>query len=156
MVARYVPRQTQTVELARRAFAAGARTSTVEFLTGLDRCALFRYLTFEPGEAPKPGKRPDSPERFVKNASLATMVDASLAYALYREDRAHWPQPPEALVISYEHYARRRAPMGLSFDRVFLLAGVSFLLVLPLLWFLKTPEEPESRAPGERVEVHME
>jgi len=119
MVARYVPRQAQAVELARRAFAAGARTSTVRFLTGLDRCALFRYLMFEPGEAPKPGKRPDSPERFLKNATLATMVDASLAYVLYREDRERWPQPAEALLVSYEHYARRRKPMGLNFDRVF-------------------------------------
>jgi len=119
MVSRYVPRQTQAVELARRAFAAGARTSTVEFLTGLDRWALRRYLTFEPGGAPKPGKRPDSPERFVKNAGLATIVDASLAYVLYRDHLEHWPQRAEALVTSYEHYARRRAPCGLSFDRVF-------------------------------------
>jgi DHA2 family multidrug resistance protein len=43
----------------------------------------------------------------------------------------------------------------LAFDRVFLLAGISFLLVLPLLWFLKVPEEKKN-APGEKVDVHLE
>jgi DHA2 family multidrug resistance protein len=44
----------------------------------------------------------------------------------------------------------------LSFDRVFLLAGISFLLVLPLLWFLKTPDEGADR-PGRPAEgVHVE
>lgn len=119
MPSRYAPRQSQVVELARRAFAAGARTSTVQFLTGLDRWAQRRHVTFDPGGAPKPGKRPDSPERFVKNASLSTMVDASLAYVLYRDHLERWPQAAEALVTSYEHYARRRTPCGLSFDRVF-------------------------------------
>lgn len=119
MVSRYVPRQAQALELARRAFTAGARTSTVGFLTGLDRWILRRYLTFEADGAPKPGKRPDSPERFLKNASLSAMVDASLAYVFYREHRDRWPQAAEALVTAYEHYASRRKPRELSFDRVF-------------------------------------
>jgi DHA2 family multidrug resistance protein len=42
----------------------------------------------------------------------------------------------------------------LSFDRVFLMAGVAFLLVLPLLWFLKTPEDPRSRP--HQADVHLE
>jgi DHA2 family multidrug resistance protein len=44
----------------------------------------------------------------------------------------------------------------LAFDRVFLLAGVAFLLVLPLLYFLKVPEEAEDGPPREKIEVHME
>jgi hypothetical protein len=119
MVSRYAPREPGALALARRAFAAGARTGTVESLTGLDRWTLRRCFTSAPDGAPKPGKRPDSPDRFVKNASLSTMVDASLAYALYRDHREWWPQPAEALIMSYEHYVRRRAPCGLSFDRVF-------------------------------------
>jgi DHA2 family multidrug resistance protein len=47
----------------------------------------------------------------------------------------------------------------LAFDRVFLLAGITFLLVLPLLFFLKTPEAP-GRDPKagarEKVEVHVD
>ena len=43
------------------------------FLTGLDRASLRRYFVFDAGEGPRPGKRPDSPERFVKNATLFTI-----------------------------------------------------------------------------------
>ena len=42
----------------------------------------------------------------------------------------------------------------LAFERVFMLAGITFLLVLPLLFFLKTPT---TRAgPPLKVDVHME
>ena len=41
----------------------------------------------------------------------------------------------------------------LSFDRVFLVAGLAFVFVLPLLAFLKTPDDGSKK---ERVEVHME
>jgi DHA2 family multidrug resistance protein len=41
----------------------------------------------------------------------------------------------------------------LSFDRVFIMAGLAFLAVLPLLFFLKTPE---AKGPAPKVEVHME
>jgi DHA2 family multidrug resistance protein len=41
--------------------------------------------------------------------------------------------------------------MVLSFEKLFLLAGILFLLVLPLLLFLKTPEQS-----GPVAEVHVE
>jgi DHA2 family multidrug resistance protein len=46
----------------------------------------------------------------------------------------------------------------LAFERVFLLAGVTFLLVLPLLFFLKTPEETQASAgaKGPKEAVHIE
>ncbi len=43
----------------------------------------------------------------------------------------------------------------LAFERVFLLAGIAFLLVLPLLFFLKTPDDLPA-APHEKVDVHIE
>jgi DHA2 family multidrug resistance protein len=43
----------------------------------------------------------------------------------------------------------------LSFNRVFLLAGISFLFVLPLLYFLKVPDEKKT-ARKEKIEVHLE
>jgi DHA2 family multidrug resistance protein len=43
----------------------------------------------------------------------------------------------------------------LAFERVFLLAGLCFLLVLPLLIFLKTPEQG-AKAKLTKVEVHLE
>jgi DHA2 family multidrug resistance protein len=39
----------------------------------------------------------------------------------------------------------------IAFDRVFLLAGMLFLLIVPLLWFLKT-----NRQPGQKSEIHVE
>jgi DHA2 family multidrug resistance protein len=47
----------------------------------------------------------------------------------------------------------------LAFERVFLLAGISFLLVLPLLIFLKTPEETVASVSPTRAKnepVHIE
>jgi DHA2 family multidrug resistance protein len=47
----------------------------------------------------------------------------------------------------------------LAFERVFLLAGISFLLVLPLLVFLKMPDETVasvSSAPAKSEPVHLE
>jgi hypothetical protein len=41
----------------------------------------------------------------------------------------------------------------LAYNRVFLIAGASFMLVLPLLYFLKVPKVPGD-AP--KPEVHME
>ena len=102
-------RHVQALSIARRALAAGARPSTVGFLTGLDRHALRRYFVFDADDAPRPGKRPDSPERFVKNATLFTMIDASMVYAIYRDHRDRWPHPAEALLAAYAHYANRRA-----------------------------------------------
>ena len=119
MDSRHAARHAQALDVARRALMAGARASTVGYLSGLDRWALRRYFVFDADDAPRPGKRPDSPERFVKNATLFTMIDASLAYAIYRDHRERWPHPAEALLAAYAHYVRRRVPNELSFDRVF-------------------------------------
>jgi hypothetical protein len=119
MDARAATRHVQALAIAQRALAAGARPSTVGFLTGLDRHALRRYFVFDAADAPRPGKRPDSPERFVKNATLFTMIDASMVYAIYCDHRDRWPHPAEALLAAYGYYVNRRATRELSFDRVF-------------------------------------
>lgn len=119
MDSRFAARHVQALDIARRALAVGARTSTVGYLTGLDRWALRRYFVFDAGDGPKPGKRPDSPERFVKNATLPTMIDASMLFAIYRDHRDRFPHPAEALLAAHAHYVRRRVPHQLSFDRAF-------------------------------------
>jgi len=116
---RLATRHVQALDIARRALLVGARTSTVAFLTGLDRWALRRYFIFDAGDGPKPGKRPDSPERFVKNATLFTMIDASVVYAIYQDHRDRFHHPAEALLAAYDLYLRRRVSHELSFDRVF-------------------------------------
>jgi DHA2 family multidrug resistance protein len=55
---------------------------------------------------------------------------------------------------SIDSAVERQAAL-LSFDHVFLIAGVAFLLVLPLLAFLKTPEQTAADK-GEKIEVHLE
>ena len=39
----------------------------------------------------------------------------------------------------------------LSFEKMFLLAGIVFMLILPLLLFLKT-----GKAPAQKIDVHVE
>jgi MFS transporter, DHA2 family, multidrug resistance protein len=46
-----------------------------------------------------------------------------------------------------------RQAMVLSFERVFVLAGIAFACVLPLVWLLKAP--PGSRGPSAEVHVEM-
>jgi DHA2 family multidrug resistance protein len=46
-----------------------------------------------------------------------------------------------------------RQAMVLTFDKLFILAGILFLFVLPILFFLKTPEQPTKVA---AAEVHVE
>jgi DHA2 family multidrug resistance protein len=43
----------------------------------------------------------------------------------------------------------------LAFDRVFLMAGLAFVAVLPLLFFLKTPADKAAQ-PGPKPEIHLE
>ncbi len=47
----------------------------------------------------------------------------------------------------------------LSFEKLFLLAGILFLVILPLLFFLKTPEKTAAKPAGkpeEKIDVHVE
>ena len=44
----------------------------------------------------------------------------------------------------------RRQAMLISFEKLFYLSGILFLLVLPLVFFLKAPKA------GEKIDVHVE
>jgi hypothetical protein len=44
----------------------------------------------------------------------------------------------------------RQQAMVLSFEKMFMLSGIAFLLVLPLVFLLKAPRSTE------RIEVHVE
>jgi DHA2 family multidrug resistance protein len=46
-----------------------------------------------------------------------------------------------------------RQAMMMTFEKMFLMAGIAFLLVLPLLWFLKAPKQS---AGAPKPEVHVE
>jgi DHA2 family multidrug resistance protein len=49
----------------------------------------------------------------------------------------------------------QRQAMLLAFDKVFLVAGISFLFVLPLLYFLKMPDT-DPNEPKPKVDLHLE
>jgi DHA2 family multidrug resistance protein len=51
-------------------------------------------------------------------------------------------------------FAVSRQATVLSFEKMFLLAGILFLLVMPMLLFLRAPDE--SAHGGEKIEVHVE
>jgi DHA2 family multidrug resistance protein len=51
-------------------------------------------------------------------------------------------------------YGVERQASVLAFEKMFLLAGLLFLLVLPLLLFLKAPEDEPKK--GEKIDVHVE
>jgi DHA2 family multidrug resistance protein len=59
----------------------------------------------------------------------------------------------ETALRALDGVVQRQATL-LSFDRVFLVAGLAFLGVLPLLAYLKTPKD-KSAGPT-KVEVHLE
>jgi DHA2 family multidrug resistance protein len=70
-------------------------------------------------------------------------------------------QSHEMALRALDGVVERQATL-LAFNKVFLLAGIAFLFVLPLLYFLKVPDEkkggPEEKkdGPEEKIEVHME
>jgi DHA2 family multidrug resistance protein len=52
-------------------------------------------------------------------------------------------------------FAVDRQASVLSFEKMFLLSGLLFLLVLPLLLFLRAPKDEPSKG-GEKIDVHVE
>ena len=114
----YAERHVRSIELARKCLLAGARLSTVQYLTGLDRNKLKMYF-FDKADPPKAGKRPDSIEAFLKNATLLTMVDASVFYSTYRRYLENWPWPAEALLCAYLQCREDVLRSELTLDRAF-------------------------------------
>jgi len=114
----YAERHVRAMELARRCFLAGARISTVEYLTGLDRSVLRKYF-FDRKHPPKPGKRPDSVEAFLKNATLLTMVEASVFYCAYRRHLELWPCRAESVLCGYLQHKEDVIGSALTLDRAF-------------------------------------
>ena len=58
-----------------------------------------------------------------------------------------------AIMLIAEYRGIRRGDqqaMVLAFEKLFMITGIAFLCVLPLVLFLRTPER------AEKIEVHME
>ena len=48
----------------------------------------------------------------------------------------------------------QRQATVLAFEKMFLLSGIVFLAILPLVFFLRTPDDQSKRA--EKIDVHVE
>ena len=91
-------------------------------------------------------------------ASLTSVLTATLTRHLSAEEQYLFPAVASALPDG-AHQAALAALNGevdrqattIAFDRIFLLAGILFLIVIPLLFFLKTDREP-----GKKAELHVE
>jgi DHA2 family multidrug resistance protein len=91
-------------------------------------------------EAMLPSLSPDRPEVAARLQGMQRMLQG-------RGYDAHAAQATAAQLLDFQV---RRQAMVLSFERLFYLAGILFLLVLPLVFFLRMPEH------AEKVDVHME
>jgi MFS transporter, DHA2 family, multidrug resistance protein len=69
-------------------------------------------------------------------------------------ERAGMPPPSakSAAIVALNGTVARQA-LVVSFDRIFLLAGIVFLFVLPLLVFLKAPKQGEEKTEAAHVEL---
>jgi DHA2 family multidrug resistance protein len=66
-----------------------------------------------------------------------------------------WQRAHDIALRSLDGLIDRQATL-LAFERVFLLAGIAFLAVLPLLYFLKVPDADPDAPKKEKVDVHIE
>lgn len=102
-------------------------------------------------------------DRFAKQARVGIMshvvaTNPTVMERLHTMERAlvahgmNVVAAPQAALQALMGSVMRQA-MVLSFDKLFLLAGLLFLLILPLLYFLKTPQKLDKAV---AAEVHLE
>ena len=62
----------------------------------------------------------------------------------------------QLVVSGFSEGLKRTPKASRCIPKTVYLAGVAFLFVLPLLYFLKVPDDAKDGPPGEKIEVHME
>lgn len=133
-----VARHIRALGVAKECAALGARSRTIEHVTGLGGADVRRLLFDDRASAP-PGRAPASPEWF-HGATLLDRAEASIFLSIYRRVRDLGFGPADALVAAYKHYLHVCSTRPrVSFDRAFDLAShvdgiwlavaVSFVLV---------------------------
>lgn len=121
MTATYAERHIRALKLAKECAALGARSRTIEFVTGLAHGEVTR-LFFSDRKPPTQGRAPDSPDWY-HSANLINRAEASIFVSVYRRIRGLGFGPDDALVGGYKHYlACCPGNPRISFDRAFDLA----------------------------------
>jgi DHA2 family multidrug resistance protein len=91
-------------------------------------------------------------ESMLPSLSLDRPEVAARVQAMQRmlQGRGYDAHAAQATAVQMLDFQVRRQAMVLSFERLFYLAGILFLCVLPLVFFLRMPEH------AEKIDVHME
>jgi flagellar transcriptional activator FlhC len=121
MAATYAERHIRALGLAKECAALGARSRTIEYVTGLSHAEIIR-LFFPDGALAPRGRPPSSPEWYY-TANLINKAEASIFVSIYRRIRVLQFGPAEALVSAYKHYLQVCVKPRISFDRAFDLAS---------------------------------
>ena len=129
----YAERHIRALGLARECAALGARSRTIEYVTGLAHSEVGRLFFPDRASAPR-GRAPASPEWY-HSANLLNRTEASMLVSIYRRIRELSFGPAEALVSGYKHYLQVcSARPRISFDRAFDLASH-----MDGLWLVRAP-----------------
>ena len=128
----YAERHIRALKLAKECAALGARSRTIEYVTGLSHGEVGRLFFPDRRSTPR-GRLPDSPDWY-HNANLLSRVEASIFVSVYRRIRMLGFGPAEALVAGYKHYLQVcRVRTRIGFDRAFYFASH-----IDGLWIVRT------------------
>jgi DHA2 family multidrug resistance protein len=123
--------------------------SLVRQIGGSVGLAVFATLLSRSEHAARAGLvahlNPGNPELYMRLASSQRMLSGAGGL-----DRSTARMTAQAML----DFAVQRQATVLAFEKMFLLAGIVFLLVMPLLLFLRTPDDQPKRA--EKIDVHVE
>ena len=129
----YAERHIRALAVAKECAAFGARSRTIEYVTGLPHGEVGRLFFADRAAAPR-GRPPASPEWY-HSANLLNRAEASIFVSIYRRIRELGFGPAEALVSGYSHYLQIcNTQPRISFDRAFDLASH-----MDGLWLVKAP-----------------
>lgn len=118
----YADRHIRALQVAKQCAGFGARSRTIEYVTGLSHGEVGRLFFAERASAPR-GRPPASPEWY-HSANLLNRAEASIFVSLYRRIRDLGFGPADALVSGYRQYREVcSAQPRISFDRAFDLAS---------------------------------
>lgn len=133
MNTRYAERHIRALGWAKECAALGARSRTIEYVTGLSHGEVGRLFFSDRASAPR-GRAPDSPDWY-HNANLLSRAEASIVVSIYRRIRGLGFSPAEGLVSGYKHYlAVCGVRPRIGFDRAFHLASY-----VDGLWIVRAP-----------------
>ena len=129
----YATRHIYALGVAKECAALGARSRTIEYVSGVSRGEIRRFFFSDRASAPR-GRAPDSHDWY-HSANLPSRAEASILVSIYRRIRGLGFGPAEGLVSGYKHYlAVCGVHPRIRFDRAFQLASY-----VDGVWIVRVP-----------------